>query len=87
MCESVLLFFHQLESRRRPFVNKQYLSHNPRINIRDIVTSALLNSIPIQTAWDRLTPETDEQTRRLILRRVIDSFVPIRIRAYVKVLA
>ena len=85
--ESVMLFFRQLESRSRPFVNKQYLSHNPRVNIRDILTSALFNSIPIQTAWDRLTPETDEETRRLILRRVIDSFVPIRIRAYLKALA
>ena len=79
--------FLSLESRSRPFVNKQYLSHNPRVNIQDILSSALLNSIPIQTAWDRLTPETDEEMRRLILRRVIDSFVPIRIRAYVKALA
>ena len=79
--EEVVFFFCQMEGRSWSVVNKTFLNANWRANIWDILTSKLVNSIPLQTLWERITADTDPATRTLILDRLFNNFVQLRINA------
>ena len=80
--DAVFCFFRQLEGKARPYINKSYIDQNHNVDLKTLLRSVLLNSAPIRTAWTGITKDFDE--RELLFAKVIDIFINIRIRAYVK---
>ena len=82
--DAVFCFFRQLEEKSRPYINTGYINQHHTVNLKEVLKSVLLDSPPIRVSWNNITRDFVE--REILLRKVVDIFINIRIRAFVKAL-